>query len=133
MGFVLCRFRQDEGCPETGSQEWHIYLPNVNKRINVPSMWKHYMLDHLVQPTDEERTVIMEADPSNASGMFISTRGAETPEELMVLYVQRTGVGQYTHEVGTEPDVEFIKKLESILEKVQPCGTKGLGNRPGYR
>jgi len=133
MGFAICRFNADERCSKTGSQEWYVQLPDVNRVINVPSMWKHYMVDHLVQPTPEERAVIMAADPAQATGEFITTRGAARPAELMVLYVERLGQNQYTHQIGTKPDTEFIGKLESILANVQPLQTKGLDSRPGYR
>lgn len=133
MGFAICRFNADEGCRETGSQEWHIQLPDVGRAINVPSMWKHYMTEHLVQPTHEERGVIMSADPAQATGRLIQTRGLERPAELMVLYVERLGPNQYSHEIGTKPDTEFIEKLERILADVQPIQTKCLDFRPGYR
>ena len=126
MGWANCRFQEDEGCNQTGSQEWRLYLPDVNRAINVPSMWKHYMTDHLVQPTAEERRVIMAADPSKATGKFITTRGAAEPELLMVLYVERLGKNHYTHQIGTTPDTEFIGKLEAILAGVRPLQTKGI-------
>jgi hypothetical protein len=91
------------------------------------------MTDHLVQPTTEERKVIMATDPEKATGQFIATRSAARSAELMVLYVERTGPNQYNHQIGTEPDTEFIGKLESILAKVQPLQTKGSDSRPGYR
>jgi len=133
MGFALCRFNEDEGCKETGSQEWYVTLPDVNRTINVPSMWKHYMVSHLVQPTAEEREVVMAADPTKATGEFIRTRGAVRPAELMVLYVERKGPNQYSHQVGTQPDTEFIEKLEGILANVQPSQTKSFHTRPGQR
>lgn len=133
MGFAMCRFNADEGCNKTGSQEWHVQLPDINLVINVPSMWKHYMTDHLVQPTAEERAAVMSADPAQATGKFITTIGAPRPARLMVLYVNRLGQNQYTHQIGTEPDTEFIGKLESILANVEPLQTKGLGFKSGYR
>jgi len=133
MGFAICRFNADEGCARMGSQEWHVYLPDLNRRINVPSMWLHYMVDHLVQPTAEERAVILAADPAHATGQFISTRGAPQPPVLMVLYVERLGPSQYTHQIGTKPDTAFIGKLERVLANVQPLQTKSLDFRLGYR
>jgi hypothetical protein len=133
MGWANCRFRLDEGCQKTGSQEWYVILADLGMSINVPSMWKHYMVDHLVQPTAEERRVIMAADPAKATGEFIATRGAARPAELMVLYVERMGMNQYTHQIGTQPDTQFIEKLEQILEGIEPQQTKGLDSRPGYR
>ncbi len=130
MGWANCRFREDEGCKETGSQEWYVHLPDVNRVINVPSMWRHYMIDHLVQPTAEERKVIMAADPAKANGRFKMTRGAT---ELMVLYIERLGKNQYTHQIGIKPDNEFIGKLEAILMNVRPLQTKGFDFKPGYR
>jgi hypothetical protein len=133
MGFAICRFNKDEGCNETGSQEWHINLPDINTDINIPSMWKHYMINHLIQPTAEEKKVIMTADPAKAVGQFIGTRNLEDPKHLMVLYVERTNENQYSHQVGTKADTEFINKLEQILEQVKPLQTKGSDFRPGYR
>ncbi|MAH07182.1 hypothetical protein CMI38_02950 [Candidatus Pacearchaeota archaeon] len=133
MGYAKCRFNEDKGCNETGSQEWYVHLADLGKTINVPSMWKHYMQDHLVQPMSEERRVIMATDSTQATGEHITTRGSARPAELMVLYVERTGPNQYTHQIGEKPDTEFIDKLESILENVQPLQTKGIGFRPGYR
>lgn len=133
MGWANCRFQEDEGCTKTGSQEWHVSLPDVNRIINVPSMWKHYMVDHFVQPTAEEKQVIMAADPKKAAGEFITTRGAARPAELMVLYVERLGKNQYTHQIGNNPDYEFIEKLEAILAGISPLQTKGFNFKPSYR
>lgn len=133
MGWANCRFQEDEGCNQTGSQEWHVNLQDVNRAINVPSMWNHYMTYHLVQPTAEERQVIMAADPAKATGKFITTRDAKRPERLMVLYVERLGKNQYTHQIGTTPDNEFIGKLEAILAGVRPLQTKAFDINPGYR
>jgi hypothetical protein len=130
MGWAVCRFNGEKGCEETGSKEWHVYLADLNKSINVPSMWKHYMIKHLVQPTAEEREIIMAADSLKAIGELIGTRSAARPEELMVLYVENTGKNKYTHEIGDKPDIEFINQLERILAKAKPWQTKGI---PGYR
>nr|MCK4930098.1 hypothetical protein [Nanoarchaeota archaeon] len=130
MGFAFCRFHEETGCDETGSQEYHVHLEDLDVMINVPSMWEHYMTKHLVQPTKREKEVIMSADPEKATGRFIQTRGTENPEELMVLYVEKTESG-YTHQIGTKPDTKFIEKLETILKKFEPYQTKGF--KPGYR
>lgn len=131
MGFAYCRFNQDMGCEQTGSQEWYVRLPDVNRIINVPSMWKHYMADHLIQPTAEEREVILAADSALAVGEFFTTRSVEP--ELLVLYVERLGQNRYTHQIGTTPDIEFMGKLEKILANIQPLQSKGLSFKPGYR
>jgi len=123
MGFAICRFEQDKGCNAMGSQEWHIFFGD--KYINVPSMWKHYMTGHLIQPTEEERQTIMNADPSGARGKLIQTRGAQLLLQQKILYVERIGKDQYTHEVGESPDFEFIEKLENILAEIRPLQTKG--------
>jgi len=126
MGFAMCRFSSETGCKELGSQEYHINLPDVSYKINVPSMWKHYMVDHLVQPTAQERKVIMSADPAKATGELMQTRSIQPSlTGLQVMYVEEHGSG-YSHKVGTEPDWEFIKKLESILACTNPLQTKGV-------
>lgn len=130
MGFAFCRFREETGCKETGSRHYNINLEDLNVAISVPSMWKHYMTEHLVQPTAREREVIMKADPEQATGERIQTRGLERPEYLMVLYVEKTEKG-YTHEIGAKPDTEFIEKLEKIVKRFDPVQTKG--SEPGYR
>lgn len=120
MGFAVCRFYTDEGCAHTGNQEWRVELPDVGRVINVPSMWRHYALDHLVQPTIEEREIIMSADSSQSKGVLISTRGFFNPVELKVFYVERLGLNKYTHNIGEKPDIEFVEKLESILSNARP-------------
>jgi len=131
MGWAVCRFNEEKGCEETGSKEWHVILPDLNVSINVPSMWKHYMINHLIQPTAEERKTIMAADPAKAKRECIMTRSsAAMPADLMVLYVEKTGKNIYTHEIGEKPDTEFINKLEKIIGNKTPWQTKGI---PGYR
>lgn len=132
MGFALCRLHDETGCSETGSQEYHIHLQDLNVKLNVPSMWKHYMTEHLVQPTQREREVVMGADPSRATGEFFGTRSFQKTEEIMLMYVEREN-GGYTHQIGAEPDMEFIEKLEDILANVEPLRTKGFNSEPGYR
>ncbi len=130
MGFALCRFHEETGCSETGGQEYRVHLQDLNIMINVPSMWKHYMDEHLVQPTELERDVVMSADPTRATGQLIRTRSSQRSEEIKVMYVEKTDTG-YTHQIGTKSDVPFINKLETILNKIQPLQTKGIG--PVYR
>ena len=96
--------------------------------IDVPGMWKHYMTEHLVQPTERERYLIMAADVEHADGIHLYSLGTGTsgrPEYEQVLYVEKIGSG-YSHTIGTEPDTEFISKLERILAHVNPTQTKGL-------
>ena len=126
MGYALCRFRDETGCYEKGSQEYNVLLPDLGIRINVPSMWKHYMTEHLVQPNENEREIVMAADPSKATGILAGTLSIskEIPEEVLIMYVEKTESG-YTHQTGIKPDVEFINKLEAILSKVPPWRTKG--------
>jgi len=131
MGFAVCRFSQDAGCEKTGSQHWYVRLPDLT--LNVPFLWKHYAEDHLIQPTSEERSVVLAADLSTVTGQFVQTRSIATPRELLVLYVERLGKNRYSHIVGSERDVEFISKLEQLLEKVQSVQTKKLYGMPGYR
>ena len=126
MGFAICRFNKDKGCSETGSQEYHINLQDLNIHLNVPSMWKHYMTEHLIQPTQREREVVMKADPSQAIGNFMTTRSAVEPEHVKVLYVERIDQNQYSHQVGTQPDTQFIHKLETIIKNIEPAQTKGF-------
>jgi len=130
MGFALCRFREETGCSKTDSQEYHVYLSDLDVMINVPSMWKHYMTEHFVQPTEREREVVMSADPTQATGQLIGTRSLQRPEEVMIMYVEKTNTG-YTHQIGTQPDTQFIDKLETILNRIQPLQTKSIG--PVYR
>jgi hypothetical protein len=111
MGYALCRF---DGCTEKGSTHYLVRLTDLNKILNVPIMWKHYMTEHLVQPTELEREIVMAADPEKAiSGMIVT--GCMT-SEIKVMYVERTETG-YTHELGDKPDTEFVDKLEMILSK----------------
>ena len=73
----MCRFHEETGCSETGSQEYHVNLPDLDIMINVPSMWKHYMTNHLVQPTQREREIIMKADPEQAAGKLWDTKSLQ--------------------------------------------------------
>ena len=132
MGFALCRFSEETGCGETGSRHYIVHLPDINTKINVPEMWKHYMLEHLIQPNKEEREAIMNANPQKASGKLIRMRSAEKPKEVNVMYVEKTDDG-YSHEIGMVPDYEFIRKLESILSRIEPLQTKGIRARKRYR
>jgi hypothetical protein len=133
MGFAFCRFREQTGCKELGSQEWHISLNESNVILNIPSMWKHYMQEHLVQPTNEEREIVLSANPKNVSGTFIGTRGLQSFREVKILYVEKLESGGYTHQIGTSPDTEFINKLEEIIQGIEPLQTKGIDSKPGYR
>jgi len=136
MGFALCRFKTKTGCQETGSREWHIQLADLKVGINLPSMWKHYMQVHKVQPTAREREIIMSADPKYATGQCFTTRGMNTYPEEKILYVEKLENG-YTHQTSEIVDEEFIVKLESLLQGIEPWQTKGsslgLDTRPGYR
>ncbi len=124
MGWGECRFKEETDCRERGSIDYRVTLPDIRVRIDVPVMWKHYMLQHFVQPTEREREIIMSADPSQASGRERLTRSLM--EEVRILYVEKTSRG-YTHEVGTEPDTKFIEKLERILSCTKPRQTKNFG------
>jgi len=117
MGWANCRFQEETDCSETGSVDYHVNVGNLGVVLNVPSMWEHYATEHLVQPTAREREVVMDADPSTVSGRRRLTRSLHQQETVKILYVERTDSG-YTHDVGTEPDTEFIDKLELILSKV---------------
>jgi translation initiation factor 2B subunit (eIF-2B alpha/beta/delta family) len=86
-------------------------------------MWKHYVIDHFVQPTEEERTIIMTADPEKASVNVAYTFGKQ--EMKLILYVEKTDKG-YTHRTGEKPDKEFIGKLEEILKKIEPEQTREI-------
>lgn len=119
MGFALCRFRKETSCSEIGSREYHVNLLDLNVMINIPSMWKHYMTEHLVQPTERARGIVMAADLNQATGQLISTRSLQRPEEVRIMYVEKTDTG-YTHQIGKQPDTQFIDKLEKILDKTQP-------------
>ncbi|MBI2042810.1 hypothetical protein HYT25_00275 [Candidatus Pacearchaeota archaeon] len=121
MGFALCRFRERTGCNETGSKYYNLFLGNLH--VNVPEMWKHYMINHLVQPLSEEREIIMGADLNDVKGSVVGTRGITLPRQI--LYVEKTDEG-YTHQIGTKPDQKFIDKLESILERIEPLQTKSI-------
>jgi hypothetical protein len=55
MGYAICRFNKDEGCNEISGTHWIMYFADIDKMVNVPNMWKHYMINHNVQPTIEER------------------------------------------------------------------------------
>jgi hypothetical protein len=132
MGFAYCRFREETGCQEKGSREYHIFLKDLKVKINVPSMWKHYAVNHLVQPTKEERDIVMNADSAKAQGMELCTMGIPRPGEnfmgyksVLIMYVEKTP-GGYTHEVGNAPDTAFISKLEKLLENMKPIQTKTL-------
>lgn len=123
MGRANCRFKQDEGCTETGSEHYEVFLSDLGIRINVPIMWKHYAQEHLVQPTEEERETVMKSNPKRASGKLVTTKSIDMPRELNILYVERLGRNRYTHEIGTTPDSEFIEKLETLLGKARTMQT----------
>lgn len=125
MGFAYCRFREETGCDETGSREYHVHLTDKNLILNVPELWAHYMTDHLVQPLKREKEVVMSATPEHAQTVMIGTFSLRRPEEVKVLYVEKTPDG-YTHKIGDSVDTEFMKKLEILLSKVEPLQTKGL-------
>jgi hypothetical protein len=129
MGFALCRFKDETGCQVTGSQEFHIRLEDLKVDLNVPTMWRHYMIEHLVQPNKDEMDTIMNADVNNTTGKFMQTRSMEQNRKLHVLYVEKTDSG-YTHEIGEKVDKEFINKLDLILKPYQPIQAKGF---PGMR
>jgi len=119
MGFAYCRFREETDCSEMGSQHYNVHLSDLDVMINVPSMWKHYMTEHLIQPTQREREFVMAADPNQATGTLITTRSQERPKELRIMYVEKNETG-YSHQIGTQPDIQFIDKLETILNGIQP-------------
>lgn len=123
MGWADCRFKQDEGCTETGSEHYVVSLNDLGIIINVPIMWKHYAQEHLVQPTKKEREVVMNANPRDASGRLIATKSIEAPREMNILYVERLGRNRYTHKIGTTPDEEFIEKLETLLGRARTMQT----------
>ena len=125
MGWAYCRFKEETGCSYTGSMHYIVHLPDLGILLNVPSMWKHYMIDHLVQPLPKEQEVVMRANPKIANGTIVHTLSSKLPEELHVLYVEKTSQG-YTHHQSATPDTEFIEKLEKILERVQPLRTRGI-------
>lgn len=125
VGFAFCRFKEETGCSETGSKEYHVFLSNANTFLNVPEMWKHYMTEHLVQPTKIEKDVIMNADPRYVKKAFWKNGPPQDMKEIQVLYVEKTS-GGYTHSIGKRIDSEFIEKLEAILSKVEPLQTKGI-------
>lgn len=124
MGFAVCRFNEETGCTETSSRHYLVFLDDRYLMLNVPEMWKHYIVDHLVQPLEREREVVMSANPEYARTMRVLTRSLQRPEEVKVLYVEKTPDG-YTHEIGDRVDTEFMKKLEVLLSKVEPIQTKG--------
>lgn len=121
MGSALCRFNEKTGCNERGSHEYHAYLKDSGINITVPSMWKHYMVDHLVQPSSREREIIMGANPEMISGKLVAHRGISDIEKI--LYVERVG-DSYTHSVGSKPDTEFIEKLDELILKIVPYYNK---------
>jgi len=129
MGFAFCRFKQETGCSETGSTHYWVQLHDIGIGIDVPEMWKHYMTEHFVQPTKRERYIVMRADVDLTDGIEVGTLGKEPPgkrpEFEQVLYVEKKG-DTYSHRIGTEPDTEFIGKLERILAHVDATQTKGL-------
>jgi hypothetical protein len=125
MGFAYCRFREETGCYRTGSREWHVHLTDSNLILNVPELWSHYMIDHLVQPLKKEREIVMSANPENARTVNILTYYPQRLEQVNILYVEKIPDG-YTHEVGNSVDSEFMEKLEVLLSKVEPLQTKGL-------
>jgi hypothetical protein len=128
MGWANCRFKDETGCKETGSSHYHVTLEDIGVMLDVPCMWKHYMTEHLVQPTERERQAVMAANSDKASSKKIQTRGR--PEIIQVMYVEKTDRG-YTHNIGTRPDTEFIEKLETLIgNKGEPLMTFG---KPGYR
>ncbi len=113
MGIAFCRFKEETGCAEIASEHYLINLEDLEVRINVPAMWKHYMTEHLVQPTEKERETIMAANPDRTSGTLIGTRSASEPKEVKIMYVEKID-GSYSHEIGNKADTEFIEKLETI-------------------
>jgi hypothetical protein len=125
MGFAFCRFREETGCSETGSREYHAFLSNMNIFLDVPEMWKHYMTRHLVQPTKREKEVVMSADPNYVKRAFWENGPPKDMEKIQILYVEKAS-GGYTHPIGDKVDTEFAEKLEIILSKVKPNQTKGL-------
>ncbi len=154
MGFAICRFNEETVCSEKGSSHYYVTLNDLKVTLNVPSMWKHYLTKHLVQPTKEEREIVMKADPKMANGkqaFTFSTRNISeikdyTKEEteairkklaqgirelekikyVNILYVENLEKGKYTHDIGTKVDTEFIGKLEQLLEKGEQEQTKRI-------
>lgn len=119
MGFAFCRFREQTNCKELGSSHYIIHFLDLNVQINVPSMWKHYLKEHRVQPTEEERRVVMQANPEKANGQEFFTRSTNNFPEIKILYVEKTAEG-YSHKIGEIVDEEFLNKLESILANTEP-------------
>lgn len=117
MGHADCRFKHKTGCKETGSLEYNILLTGQDLIINLPGMWKHYMVEHLIQPSEYERRIIMDADPKNVSTSIAMTisRG-NLQNKVMMLYVETTREG-YTHKIGEKADLDFIDKVELLLSK----------------
>lgn len=94
-------------------------MPDMGIYMMVPEMWEHYATNHLVLPTDQERELVMAADPDTAIGnmknQFFSRERAGVP----VLYVERID-GEYSHKIGNKPDTEFINKLERLVGGIAP-------------
>jgi len=125
MGLAYCRFNSETRCNETCGTFYLIPLNDLHIVIDVPFMWKHYMIDHLVQPNEKEREIIMSADPEKASFNNVSPANLQHLDDeqfYKILYVEQTQTG-YTHKAGTMPDIEFINKLETILSGFRPIIT----------
>ena len=127
MGWANCRFQQETDCQETGSGEYHLHLKDLSVVLNVPDLWKHYMTKHLVQPTEQERDFVMRANHAHVDCDHAYTCGTfgSRPREILVLYVEKKG-NNYTHPIGTQPDTEFISKLEQLLAKGKRIQTRGI-------
>ncbi|MBS3091144.1 hypothetical protein J4217_01700 [Candidatus Pacearchaeota archaeon] len=118
MAINYCAFRENTGCVREGGSEYSVRLQDLDVTITVPFLWKHYMLDHLVQPNQKEREIIMKADPSRANRQLpkIQLLSSATTK---VLHITTNLLG-YSHQIGLQPDIQFINKLESILRPFIP-------------
>lgn len=114
-----CRFREETGCDEKDDNDDYVYLPDLKVKLKIRRLWKHYMVEHLVQPTEEETRVVMAADPKKASARMPAKR----VREVKIMQVERG----YDHPIGTKPDTEFIQKLKSISFCLRVY-TKGWAN-----
>ena len=129
MGYGDCRFKPENGCKRQGSSHYLITFKDKNIVLNVPSMWKHYMKDHLVQPTLEEFGYVMNANLEKVETFHASTIGESEFKlsigieklgvlEIPILYVERlASESGYTHKIGDSPNAKFISKLEDMISR----------------
>ncbi len=121
MGWAECRFKDETGCKRTGSSHILLEVIDSGDKLNIPIMWEHYAIDHRVQPSENERSIVMNLSPDKVRGRIIQTRSITgiPVEGVPILYVEKTENG-YSHEIGEDVDWRFTQHLDSLLTNSIP-------------